>query len=63
MYYLIDNDSDLSFAQQIAVCDTFLWLDAAINSANRRSAQTGHSWEVVEIRNVYTVQAGEEASK
>lgn len=53
MYYLIDNDSDLSFAQQIAIADTFIWFDAAKREADRRTAKTGHRWCVIKIESVY----------
>lgn len=53
MYYLIDNDSDLSFAQQIAIADTFCWLSQAQQQADRRTARTGHQWAVVKIEQVY----------
>jgi hypothetical protein len=55
MYYLINNDSDLSFAEQIAICDTFHDLPAAIRHAKQRSEKTGQSWEVVELRSVFSI--------
>jgi len=60
MYYLIDNDSDLSFAQQIAIADTFCWLSQAQQQADRRTAQTGNRWCVVKIEEVYTTQIEED---
>ena len=61
MYYLIDNDSDLSFAQQIAIADTYCWLSQAQQQADRRTANTGHSWCVIKIESVYEVE-GENSS-
>lgn len=61
MYYLINNDSQLSLAQQIAICDTFSYLKTAKEVAEFRKAKTGENWEVIEIRNVYTTQTLEEA--
>jgi hypothetical protein len=58
MYYLINNDSPLSFAQQIAICDTFHDLDSAIRHAKLRSERTGQSWEVIELRSVFTIDQG-----
>lgn len=58
MYYLINNDSDLSFAQQIAICDTFHNLPSAIRHAKLRSEATGQSWEVVELRSVFAIDGG-----
>ena len=60
MYYLIDNDSDLSFAQQIATADTFSWLSQATQQAERRTDNTGHSWAVVKIDEVYTTSKREQ---
>jgi hypothetical protein len=60
MYYLIDNDSDLSFAQQIAIADTFCWLSQAKQQAERRTDNTGHSWAVVKIDEVYTTSKPEQ---
>ncbi len=57
MYYLIDNDSDLSFAQQIAIADTFCWLSQAKQQADRRTANTGHRWCVIKIESVYEPEA------
>jgi hypothetical protein len=59
MYYLIDNDSDLSFAQQIAIADTFCWLSQAQQQADRRTAKTGNRWVVVKIEEVYAPQVEE----
>ena len=62
MYYLIDNDSDLTFAQQIAIADTYCWLSQAKQQADRRTAATGHSWVVVKIEEVYAPQVSEQES-
>jgi hypothetical protein len=56
MYYLINNDSPLSFAQQIAIADTFIYEDSAIRTAKRRQEQTGQTWEVVKIACVYNTK-------
>ncbi len=56
MYYLINNDSDLSFAQQIAIADTYCWLSQAKQQADRRTSTTGHRWVVVKIEEVYAPQ-------
>jgi hypothetical protein len=53
MYYLINNDSDLSFAQQIAIADTYCWLSQAKQQADRRTANTGDRWAVIKIEEVY----------
>jgi hypothetical protein len=53
MYYLINNDSDVSFAQQIAIADTYCWLSQAKQQAERRTDATGDSWVVVKIEEVY----------
>ena len=60
MYYLIDNDSDLSFAQQIAIADTYCWLSQAKQQADRRTANTGDRWVVVKIEEVYAPQVSEQ---
>jgi hypothetical protein len=60
MYYLIDNDSDLSFAQQIAIADTYCWLSQAKQQAERRTANTGDRWVVVKIEEVYAPQVSEQ---
>jgi|TARA_R110002126_G_scaffold101185_5_gene233125 hypothetical protein len=60
MYYLINNDSDLSFAQQIAIADTYCWLSQAKQQADRRTAATGDSWVVVKIEEVYAPQVSEQ---
>jgi len=60
MYYLINNDSDLSFAQQIATCDTYCWLSQAKQQADRRTANTGDRWVVVKIEEVYAPQVSEQ---
>jgi len=56
MYYLINNDSDLSFAQQIAIADTYCWLSQAKQQADRRTANTGDRWVVVKIEEIYAPQ-------
>jgi hypothetical protein len=56
MYYLINNDSDLSFAQQIAIADTYCWLSQAKQQADRRTSNTGDRWVVVKIEEVYAPQ-------
>lgn len=61
MYYLINNDSDLSLAQQIAVCDTFHNVANAQRHADRLKAKTGQNWEILEIKSVYTTQTLDEA--
>lgn len=60
MYYLIDNDSDLPFSKQIAIADTYCWLSQAKQQADRRTANTGHSWVVVKIEEVYAPQVSEQ---
>jgi hypothetical protein len=59
MYYLINNDSELSFAQQIAIADAFSWLETAKRLADSRTAKTGNRWCVVKIEEVYTTQTEE----
>jgi len=61
MYYLINNASDMTFAEQIATTDTFCWLSQAKQQADRRKAQTGDNWEVIKIESVYTTQTLDEA--
>ena len=61
MFYLINNNSDLSFAQQIALADTTVHLKTAKEWADRRKAQTGDNWEVVKMECVYTTQTLDEA--
>ena len=63
MYYLINNDSCLSLAQQIAQCDTTLYLKTAKEWADRRKAKTGDNWSVVKIEDVYTTQTLDEAHR
>jgi hypothetical protein len=53
MYYLINNDSDLSFSEQIAIADTFCWFSQAKQQADRRTERTGDHWVVVKIEEVY----------
>jgi hypothetical protein len=53
MYYLINNDSDLTFAQQIAIADTYAWLSQAKQQADRRTANSGDRWVVVKIEEIY----------
>jgi len=61
MYYLINNNSDLSLAQQIAICDTTGYFKMAKEWADRRKAQTGNNWSVIKIDDVYTTQTFDEA--
>lgn len=61
MYYLINNDSQLSLAEQIALCDTTLYIQTAMDWADRRKAQTGDNWCVIKIGEVYTTQTLDEA--
>lgn len=61
MFYLINNDSDLSFAQQIALADTTVYLKTAKEWADRRKAETGDNWEVIKLEAVYTTQTLDEA--
>jgi hypothetical protein len=63
MYYLINIDSPLSLAQQIAVCDTFHNLSTARKVADRRKADTGQNWELLEITTAYTTQTFDEAHR
>ena len=63
MYYLINNDSPLSLAEQIALCDTTLYLKTATDWADRRKAQTGDNWCVIQITSVYTTQTLDEAHR
>ena len=60
MYYLIDNSSDLTFAEQIAIADAFSWFETAKRLADSRTAQTGNRWCVVKIEEVYTTQIEED---
>ena len=61
MYYLINIDSELSLAEQIALCDTTLYLKTATDWADRRKAETGKNWCVIRIGEVYTTQTLDEA--
>jgi hypothetical protein len=63
MFYLINNDSDTSFAQQLATAASYLWLETAKKAADRRKEQTGNNWEVVEIKSAYTTQTFDEAHR
>jgi hypothetical protein len=56
MYYLINNDSQLSLAHQIAQCDTFHNIANAMRVADLRKKKTGDNWEVIQIKSVYTTQ-------
>lgn len=56
MFYLINNDSQLSFAQQIAICDTFDNVASAMRSAQIKKKTTGCNWEVVEMKSVFTTK-------
>jgi len=59
MYYLINNASDLTFAEQIALSDTTVYLKTAKEWADRRKAETGDNWEVIKLEAVYTTQTEE----
>lgn len=63
MYFLINDDSDLSFTQQLAVADSYLWLETAKKSADRRKERTGKNWSIVKIESVYTTQTFDEAHR
>jgi len=63
MYYLINNNSPLSLAEQIALCDTTLYLKTAKNWADSRKATTGDNWSVIKIDDVYTTQTLDEAHR
>jgi hypothetical protein len=60
MYYLINNDSDLTFSQQIAIADTYCWLSQAKQQADRRTDTTGQRWVVVKIEEIYAPQVSEQ---
>lgn len=61
MYYtLINNDSDMSFSDQIAIADVYFWLSTAKSQADSRNARTGDSWAVVKIETVYTAETAKE---
>ncbi|CAB4122641.1 hypothetical protein UFOVP32_47 [uncultured Caudovirales phage] len=62
MFYLIDNDSNRSLGEQIAVCDTTFDLESAMRIVDRRRAATGDDWEVLEIRSVYATHQATNAS-
>lgn len=61
MFYLINNDSNLSLGQQIAQCDTYHNLSTATKVADLRKDKTGDNWEVIQITCVYTTQTLDEA--
>jgi len=63
MFYLINNNSDLSFAEQIALCDTTVYLKTAREWADRRKAETGDCWEVILITSAYITQTLDEAHR
>ena len=63
MYYLINNASDLTFSEQIAICDTTLYLQIAMDWADRCKAETGDNWCVIQITSVYTTQTLDEAHR
>ena len=63
MYYHINNDSLLSFAEQIAQCDCYSYLSHAKEVADRRKAKTGDNWEVIQTTSVYTTQTLGEAHR
>jgi hypothetical protein len=61
MYYLINDDSEMSFAQQIAICDTFHNIANAVRRADALKTKTGQNWSVVKLDSVYTTQTLHEA--
>ena len=63
MYYLINNNNDLSLGQQIAICDTFHNLATAKKVADLRKDKTGDNWEVLEIKTAYMTQTFDEAHR
>ena len=63
MFYLINTESDLSLAEQIAVCDTFTGIASAQRQADNLKAKTGQNWEILQIRSVYTTQTFDEAHR
>ena len=63
MYYLINLDSPLSLAEQIALCDTTLYPKTAKEWADRRKADTGKNWCVIKIGEVYNTQTFDEAHR
>jgi hypothetical protein len=52
MFYIINNDSELSLAQQIAICDTFVDLNVARRVADRKRERTGEDWVILQIKEV-----------
>jgi hypothetical protein len=60
MYYLINIDSDLSLAEQIALCDTTLYIQTATDWADRRKAETGKNWCVIKIGEIYNTRTPDE---
>jgi hypothetical protein len=63
MFYLISPDSDVSIAEQIAQCETFVSASAASRRADALKALNGQNREVLEIRSVYTTQTFDEAHR
>jgi len=64
MYYLINNDSQLTIAQQIGdTHDAIVNRGNAISRADSLKAQTGDNWEVIQITSVYTTQTLDEAHR
>ena len=61
MFYLINNDSLLSLADQIAQCNTFHNIANATRAADRMKAKTGDNYEIIKISSVYTTQTLDEA--
>ena len=61
MYYLINDDSEMSLSQQIAICDTFHNLGTAKRTADARKEKTGQNWSVIRLDSVYTTQTLHEA--
>lgn len=60
MYYLINNASDLTLSEQIALCDTTLYLQTAMDWADRRKAETGDNWCVIQIGEIYNTRTPDE---
>jgi hypothetical protein len=64
MYYLINNDSQLTIAQQIGDTHDILHnVHNAMRRADALKAQTGDNWEVIQIKSVYTTQTLDEAHR
>ena len=61
MYYLINNDSDVSFSQQLATTDTYLRLSVAKKAAERCKDRTGNNYSIIKLESVWTTQTLHEA--